>query len=221
MIQHMTCRETILIAPLSLWFSLALAAAGNSQSLLAPQSTPTLKVFVYSFPKLSHSVIQGAESEAERMLRPVRIDLNWIDCTSRVLPASCWSPQVATDLIIRFLPKALPQASATALGISGSSADYATAFIFYERILAQRTHTHLLPAMLGRVLAHEITHLLLPQEDHSEFGLMRGHWRADDLRVTSAASLGLPARSVQFMYREALRRMGTTDVALKSERTEN
>jgi hypothetical protein len=124
-------------------------------------------------------------------------------------------------LIIRFLPKALPQASATALGISGSSADYATAFIFYERILAQRTHTHLLPAMLGRVLAHEITHLLLPQEDHSEFGLMRGHWSADDLRVTSAASLGLPARSVQFMYREALRRMGTTDVALKSERTEN
>jgi hypothetical protein len=207
MIQGMTCRETILVAPLSIWVYLALSALGNSQSLLALQSTPTLKVFVYSFPELSHSVIQGAESEAERMLRPVRIDLNWIDCTSRVLSASCWSPQVPTDLIIRFLPKALPQVSARAVGISGSSADYATAFIFYERILALRTHTHLLPAMLGRVLAHEITHLLLPQEDHSEFGLMRGQWSADDLRVTSTACLGLSARSAQLMHREALRRM--------------
>jgi hypothetical protein len=207
MMQRMTCRKRILVAPLFIWFSLALTAPGNSQSLLALQSTPTLKVFVYSFPELSHSVIQGAESEAERMLRPVRIDLNWIDCTSRLLSASCRSHQAPTDLILRFLPEALPETSARALGISGSSADYATAFIFYERILALRTHTHLLPAMLGRVLAHEITHLLLPQKDHSEFGLMRGQWSADDLRFTSAVCLGLSARSVEFMQREALRRM--------------
>ncbi len=141
------------------------------------------------------------------MLGSVPIELRWIDCTSRVLSASCGSPQASTDLIIRFLLKALPQAGARTLGIAGSSADYAAAFIFYDRILALRTHTHLLPAMLGRVLAHEITHLLLPQEDHAVFGLMRGQWSADDLRITSAACLGLSTRSVQLMHREALRRV--------------
>ena len=221
MIQGMKRRETILLASLSIWFCLALTAASNAQSLIALQSTPKLNVFVYGFPTLSQSVVRGAETEAVRMLGPVPIGLKWIDCTSRVPPESCRSPQVPTHLIVRFLPKALPQASSRALGIAGASADYATAFIFYDRILALRTHKNLLPAMLGRVLAHEITHVLLPEEDHAAFGLMRGQWSADDLLFTSSACLGLSAKSVQFMHREALRRMVTVEGALKADNAEN
>ena len=199
----MTCRKTVLVGSFSIWFSLALTAGNNAQSLIALQSTQKLTVFVYSFPGLSPSVVQGAETEAVRMLGPVPIELKWIDCTSRVPPESCWSPRVPTVLIVRFLRKALPQASARALGIAGASADYATAFIFYDRILALRTHTKLLPAMLGRVLAHEITHLLLPEENHATFGLMRGEWSADDLVFNSTACLGLSARSVELIGRRA------------------
>jgi hypothetical protein len=155
------------------------------------------------------------------MLRAVSIEWKWINCTSRVLSESCPSPQLRTDLTIRFLPKALPQASVRALGAAASSADYATAFIFYDRILALRTHTHLLPPMLGRVLAHEITHLLLPQEDHTGFGLMRSQWSADDLLFTSTACLGLSARPFSSCIGRALRRMGTADGALQSDRAEN
>jgi hypothetical protein len=209
MIRGMACPQMALVAALTLWHSLPPMAVGNVQSLLALQSNPILKVFVYRCPELSSSVIQGAETEAARILRPVRIELNWIDCSTRMQSVSCRSTQAPTDLIIRFLPKALPQASPRALGIAGSSADYATAFIFYDRILARRTHTQLLPVILGRVLAHEITHLLLPQEDHTGFGLMRGQWSVDDLRITSSACQGLSSRSVQFMHREALRRLGT------------
>jgi hypothetical protein len=64
--------------------------------------------------------------------------------------------------------------------------------------------------MLGRVLAHEITHLLLPQEDHAELGLMRGHWSAEDLQGTNTACLGLSVRSIQLMQGEALRRVRAT-----------
>jgi hypothetical protein len=218
MIHGMKCRETIPLASFSIWFSLALTAGSNAQSLIALQSTPKLNVFVYGFPRLSRSVVQGAETEAVRMLGPVPIGLKWVDCTSRVPPESCRSPHASRDLIVRFLPKALPQASAKALGIAGDSADYATAFIFYDRISALRTHTNVLPAMLGRVLAHEITHLLLPEEDHAAFGLMRGQWRVDDLLFTSTACHGLSAQSVQFMQREAVRRMNTTEGAVKNDR---
>jgi hypothetical protein len=147
------------------------------------------------------------------MLRPAQIELQWIDCNSRTFPACCQLPSVPTDLIVRFLPKALPQASARALGVAESSADNATAFIFYDRVLALRTHTRPLPAMLGRVLAHEITHLLLPHENHSAFGMMQGEWSIDDLHITSSTRLGLSARSVQFMHREALRRMSSAHAA--------
>jgi hypothetical protein len=215
MIRGMTSRHTILTALLSVWLSLGLTAPVRAQSLIALQSTPTLKVFVYGFPRLSPSVVQDAEREATRMLRTVSIEWKWINCTSRVLSESCLSPQLPADLTIRFLPKALPEASVRALGAAASSADYATAFIFYDRILALRTHTHLLPPMLGRVLAHEITHLLSPQEHHTGFGLMRRQWSADDLLFTSSACLGLSAKSVQIMHREALRRMGIADGALQ------
>jgi hypothetical protein len=184
----------------------ALIAATATHSLVN-QSTPELKIRVYGFPGLSAWVLRQAYTEAARMLRSVFIELKWVDCTSLVLSASCTSPELPTDLSVRLLAKALPQASASALGFATSSSDYASAFIFYDRVVALRTHTRLLPTILGRVMAHEISHLLLPQGDHSDLGLMRGEWTADDLRITSSACLGLPMRSVQFMQKEALRRV--------------
>lgn len=209
MIHGMTCCRTVLVAPLSIWLSLGLTAPGNAQSRLALQSTPTLKVFVYTFAGAPPYALEGAENEASRILRPAQVELRWMDCASRAHAVSCESPRAAADLIIRFLPKALPQVSASALGIAGSSGGYATAFIFYDRVLALRTHTRLVPQMLGRVLAHEITHLLLPHEDHSGFGLMRGQWSADDLRATSAAGFGLSERSARLMHIEALQKMSS------------
>lgn len=211
----MNCRTPLLIAPLCLWFYLALTARGDTQALLALQSTPTLQVFIYSFPGLSPGVLQGAETEATRLLRAVPIDWQWVNCTVREIPPSCESRRAPTDLIIRLVRRALPQASARALGIAGSSPEYATAFLFYDRVLALRTQTCWLPAMLGRVLAHEITHLLLTQEEHAGFGLMRGQWSAEDLQQTSAAYLGLSARSIQLMHDEALRRVRLTRDARK------
>jgi hypothetical protein len=205
----MMCRETILVTSLSLCFSLKLSASGNKQSSIAVQSTPELKLFVYGFPGLSSPVVQAAETEAASILRGVPIQLHWIDCTSHVLAVPCQLPQAPTDLIIHFWPKAPPQTKATTMGIAGLPGDYATAFIFYDRIVALRSDSRGLSSMLGRVLAHEITHLLIPEEKHTNFGLMRGQWSMDDLSLTSPACRGLPARSVQLMHREALRRMGS------------
>jgi hypothetical protein len=161
---------------------------------------------VYSFPGVSPWVLQEAEKEAGRLLQSVAIELKWNDCNLQVINPGCASPRILTDLVVRFIPKALPQATTSALGIAGPSAGYATAFIFYDRVLGLRTQTRSMPVMLGRVLAHEIAHLLLPREGHSDVGLMRGQWSADDLRITSSAGLSLPARFISLMQREAARR---------------
>jgi hypothetical protein len=57
------------------------------------------------------------------------------------------------------------------------------------------------------VMAHEIAHRLLPQQEHTDARLIRGRWSAHDLRIGGSARLGLPARSAQFMERQALRRV--------------
>ena len=170
------------------------------------KSTPQLNVRVYSFPGLAPGLLQAAEMEASRLLRDVRLHLNWVDCTSRVVSATCMTDRLPTDLAVRVLAKALPQVSANALGIAGTNVGEATAFIFYDRMVSLRTQARSLPSIVGRVLAHEITHLLLPAESHSELGLMRAHWTADDMRTFSSACTGISAESVKLMQSEALRR---------------
>jgi hypothetical protein len=213
MIRGMICRNSNVAATICLIAWLAgfpswrteLSARNAPEVSIGNKSTPELTVRVYKFPGLSDWVLNEAYAEAARILRPVPIKLKWVDCTSSV-SASCTSPLLPTDLIIRVLANALPQATESALGLA-SSGESAAAFIFYDRVVAQRTHTRLLPTILGRAMAHEITHLLVPQQDHSDLGLMRREWSADDLGFANSACLGLPIRSIQFMQKEALRRV--------------
>jgi hypothetical protein len=169
--------------------------------------TPELNIRVYGFQGLSLEALPEAYTEAERLLSPSAIRLKWIDCTSPALSLECSSPQLPADLTVRIVAGALPPASARALGLAAWSGDLAAAFIFYDRVAALRTSTRFVPTILGRVMAHEITHLLLGSESHSEIGLMRGQWSADDLRTVNSAWLGLPLQSAQFMQKEARRRM--------------
>lgn len=148
------------------------------ESSLPDKSIPQLSVRVYSFPGLSGRLLQASEIETARLLRDVPVEINWVNCISRLEPAACISEPAPTDLIVRVLAKALPWVSAHALGIAGSKREYASAFIFYDRTIALRTQASSLPSIVGRVLAHEIVHVLLPDERHSDFGLMRGQWSA-------------------------------------------
>lgn len=185
----------------------ALPAGVRNESSGDNESTPQLSVRVYSFPGLSAWLLNAAEVEATDLLRNVPVGFNWVDCTSRLAPAACVSDLAPTDLVVRVLPKALPQVSANVMGIAGSSSGMATAFIFYDRMLSVRTQARPLPSILGRVMAHEITHLLLPPESHSDFGLMRGQWSGEDLQMGSFACMGLPSSSVRLMQKEAVRRV--------------
>jgi hypothetical protein len=184
----------------------ALAARDRNGSDSADTSAPQLSVHVYGFPQLSPRLLKAAELEAVRMLRNVPVDLKWIDCVSQA-SARCMSDLAPTDLVVRVIAKALPQAGADALGIAGSSEQGGAAFVFYDRVVTFRTHARRLSSILGLVLAHEITHLLLPTESHSDFGLMRAKWSADDLRTESSICMGLPVASIRLMQKEALRRV--------------
>jgi hypothetical protein len=169
--------------------------------------TPELNIRVYGFQGLALEALPEAYTEAERLLSPASIQLKWIGCTSPVLSTECTARQLPADLTVRIVADALPPASARALGLAAWSGDLAAAFVFYDRVVALRTSTRFVPTILGRVMAHEITHLLLGSESHSEVGLMRGQWSADDLRTVNSAWLGLPLQSAQFMQKEVRRRI--------------
>lgn len=108
-------------------------------------------------------------------------------------------------LSVRILPNALPQTSKHALGATIWSGDSATAFIFYDRVLGLETRTMLVQTIFGRVLAHEIAHLLLRHGGHSKMGIMRGNWNTGDLEADAPPFLGLSASAVRLMQAEVSR----------------
>lgn len=187
-----------------------LAVVNTESSIGDDGLTPQLTIRMYSYREISSWVLVAAEAEAERKLRPAHVGLRWINCGTIGPSGSCADPELPSELVVRIIPKAFPRASTTALGIASWSEGSSSAYIFYDRVIALRTHTKPLEDILGRVLAHEVVHLLLPQESHSGVGLMRGQWSADDLRVTSPACTGLPVATVRLIQQEALRRAFST-----------
>lgn len=56
------------------------------------------------------------------------------------------------------------------------------AFVAYGRIVALARTSEMSPAiLLGRVMAHEIAHLLLPLTGHADRGLLSAHWMPGEL----------------------------------------
>jgi hypothetical protein len=182
----------------------------QSQKLQRPEepNDSQLTVRIYTSLGTRSWLLQGARAEAARAFKPTKVQINWVDCTSAALGTACEGDS-SRLLTVRILPKALPQTSKYALGAAIWSGDSVTAFIFYDRVLGLGTHTMLVQTILGRVLAHEIAHLLLPHGAHSKLGIMRGAWSADDLQVNAPPFLGLSANSIRLMQAEVSRLSGT------------
>jgi hypothetical protein len=171
----------------------------------SPAVSLTMIVRVYSFQALSAWLLSSAEKEAARMLRDSQIKLDWVNCTAKMHPSACFSPELPNELVVRIIPEALPAVTRTTLGVA-SRHENAGALIFYDRVTALRSPTRPLLSILGRVMAHEITHLLTAGEPHSDLGLMRAAWDADDLDIGSFACRGLSANSIRLMQNEVARR---------------
>jgi hypothetical protein len=123
-----------------------LAAESATELSVANQSTPELRIRVYGFPGLSAGVLHEAYTEAARLLRPVSIELKWVDCTSPARSLACTSPPNDDDLALRVCAKALPSASARALGMTAWSGDDAAVLIFFDRA-NRATNSHATTAL--------------------------------------------------------------------------
>ena len=201
---HATVSGLLAVASLlGLGGRIAKAAAGP---LLDRPPVPELNVRLYSFHRLHPLERMGAELIAAQVLRPARIKLNWIDCTAQVFPAACLATPLPNDLVVRFLAKAPPGAKREVLATTTYYSDHGAALIFYDRVVAMRGQNRFVMTILGRVIAHELIHLLLPRQGHSDVGLMRKQWGQRDLEFTAGPRLALSSRTAELVRQAVLRR---------------
>lgn len=148
----------------------------------------------------------GAEVRAEAMrvaasiVDDAGVAVRWTDCSRGGADHPCYTVPGARELVVRIMPTPATRTgrSREALSIRGmlDGADRQLGFaavgdesrsgilatVYYESVEAvARSSGVTTSRLLGRAIAHEVGHLLLPGGGHSPSGLMRAPWAYQEL----------------------------------------
>jgi hypothetical protein len=150
------------------------------------QSSTTLTVRLYNLAGLSSDDIARAQLAAEPILRSAGLDVTMRRCgglaTAGTPLDDCSDRITPTDVIVRIIdaPKYHltlgPQVFGVAYVVKGSRGGR-LATLYSDRIVSAAARVDVEKGtLLGRVLAHEVGHLLLGTNHHGDTGLMRADW---------------------------------------------
>ena len=182
------CAQQLLSAGLLIVFSNTAVWAKN-----VGQESPGVAISVFNDLGISSEILMQAEEVSSHVFGEAGIHVDWVNCSPQDEAPSgkvACRQAIPQHLHLHIVRRSLNLRDFT-LGISYLASD-GTGFqadIFYEGIENLRRETFVDPAIiLGHVAGHEIGHLLLGTNSHSAGGIMRAHWKMEEL---ARASKGL------------------------------
>lgn len=190
-------------------FVLTAALTGLNQLAAAgPRETsPKITIHAYNFAQVDDRTLREAEQVATGIFRKAGVEAQWVDIafTSQDMQShsAAHLPYNLSDLQLDILPPVMVQrlrAPANVMGVApGTEPDRRLVYLFYDRVkaLAEKEMKARVDGaisvyairvqILGHAIAHEIGHILLNLESHSDTGIMRGDW---DLKQLQDACYG-------------------------------
>ena len=148
----------------------------------------SLLVRIYDNADILASELASALRTTHDIMRRADLIVDWVQCRARrdgLVPTVCDQPLSSSDVVVRLIEgsdkgtgerRALGYSLFDSTGISG----FATVYVDRVDWLARRAQYPRAP-LLGRAIAHEIGHLLLRSNAHTESGLMREVWTAEQV----------------------------------------
>lgn len=169
---------------------------GKNGNEIAPAQT--LSIHLYDQAQVPKASLRLATAEANRLFRAAGVRIVWEQPLSEPtedrgtdMTAAFRQPDDRGYLVVRMMRRTpatvLPSALGYALPFAHTGAHV---LIFYDRVeaLTPRVNTAAY-VILGHVMAHEITHVLLGSSEHSTGGLMEECWTPASWRLASAGLL--------------------------------
>ena len=158
------------------WFAILLVifAASGARAAARPQ----VVVHVDDRAVVPVRDLAAAREEAELIFADAGVDVVW---TEGRFPASIIGPSAARDgrrhvalLVVNANDEDSEPSAGCMLGFANRKP--AVAYAFYNRITEQGELRPIdVRVVLGRVIAHELGHVLLPPNAHSAYGIMRSN----------------------------------------------
>ena len=152
---------------------------------VAAESPVTLIVRLYNTAGIPPDELAVARGAADAILRDTGLDVRFRQCSGAT--DSCDQPLAHSEVVVRIIDA--PSFNATlepdAFGLTyiiKSTNRGWLATLFADRVGGAATRVGVEPGMLlGRVMAHEIGHLLLGIDYHRSSGVMRAQWSDETL----------------------------------------
>lgn len=170
----------------------------------APLQSAVLHIHVYNLADVGSRDLTRAELVAAVIFAEAGIATNWSDDSLRnprelatdfsangLSSGSCIRAIQVSQLKLQFL-RATPRSTFPgALGYALPCARFGvTVTVFVDRCEEVMYHTLAsLPKILAHAMAHEIGHVLLASNEHSDSGIMRGLWTRADWRTVAASHM--------------------------------
>ena len=172
-----------------------LNATVSAFSAAQPSETrPIVNVLVMNYSIAPATVLVNAAAEASRIFAQSGIDLTWTYCPLRPspeTPAVCESEPAAGQIRVRVLGSHLNNHFQDSIFGFAIAPTFATVYYDSAQLLLKATGNSEsnLPAVLGSLIAHEIGHLLLGENQHAASGIMRARWDIQQVQLLMKGAL--------------------------------
>ena len=146
-----------------------------------------IAVRIYDSGAGNSSIRATALRHAASIVADAGMSMEWWDCTGSPARHRCTDRSRREDLIVRILPAAAGRSEDDDFQLGIAVIDPRTragamASVFQDRVRSAASRARVdYATLLGRVLAHEVGHLLLREVGHSRTGLMRAIWSDAEL----------------------------------------
>jgi hypothetical protein len=152
-----------------------------------------IEIHVYNYSAVSAETLSRAELENVRIFEQIGIAIIWLVCplitSQEVRDEGCALPDAPTKLTVRLFSNSVanrgrlgPDVFGYAL-LPGDEGFGLAANVYADRIQKPPDEGECAEVILGRVIAHELGHLLLGKHAHSTAGIMHTPWRIEDLEL--------------------------------------
>ena len=140
-----------------------------------------LTILMFNYSSAPAEVLSKAAAETSHIFTPSGIDLAWTYCPPRPSPNSaraCESEPVPDQIRVRVLGRHLTGIFQDSVFGFATAPTFATVYYDSAQLLVNTASDResYLPVVLGGVMAHEIGHLLLGENQHTVIGIMQARW---------------------------------------------
>ena len=133
------------------------------------QERSRLLLHIANYAEVTHDNLARVQTEVEDILGAAGVTVAWVDTHE---------PGSISIMLLRITRDSQEDSSGCALGLALAASS--RAYVFVNRIIKATSNGPVdLPVVIGRVIAHEAGHILMPHRPHSRSGIMRADLDAE------------------------------------------